>query len=133
MVDKIIKDQKVIKQIIDYMAESSVSPKKFKQLKTLMGALAENSISRDYIDATLNEQAMKRLNDLLEISATIQDIKNKGSSFEKRLIKFQAFIKEMKKRTRLGNSVADEEIKKLQISMKAMQDENNTYKKGSKK
>ena len=131
MVDKIIKDQKVIKQIIDYMAESSVSPKKFKQLETLMGALAENSISRDHIDATLNEQAMKRLNDLLEISATIQEINNKGSSFEKRLIEFQAFIKGMKKRTRLGNSVADEEIKKLQILMKAMQE--NTYKKGSKK
>ena len=121
-------EQELLKQYLNLLGECNESPEKFRELETLVGALAESSVSRDYIDATLKDQAVKRLNDLQEITASIQDITTTNSALERRNTELQACIEEMKKKKRPTTSLMDEEIKKQQIIIKTMHDENNLFK-----
>ena len=110
------------------MAESDLSPEKFRQLETLIGALAESSVSRDYMDAALKDQTVKILNDLQKMSTSIQDINNRNSSLATRNIELQALLKGVRRRHWSNKSLMDEEIKKQQVILKAMHDENNKCK-----
>ena len=126
--DDINKEQEIMKQILNVLVEGSASPEKFCQLETLVDTLAENSVSRDYMDAKLKDQAKDRLKKLQRISAAIKDIDTKNCTLEMKNTELQVFVKGLKKSNRNKLDVIDEEIKRQQIIMKVMRDENNTHK-----
>ena len=126
--DDINKEQEIMKQIINFLVDGSASPEKFCQLETLVDTLAENSVSRDYIDATLKDQAKDRLKELQRISTAIKDIDTKNCTLEMKNAELQVFVKGLKKSNNNKLDVIEEEIKRQQIIMKALRDENNTHK-----
>ena len=126
--DDINKEQEIMKQILNFLAEGSASPEKFCQLETLVDTLAENSVSRDYIDATLKNQAKDRLKELQRISIAIKDIDTKNCTLEMNKAELQVFVKGLKKSNSNKLDIIKEEIKRQQIILKVMRDENNTHK-----
>ena len=126
--EDIFKQQKLLKQVINLMAERNVSLEKFRELETLIGVLAGSSISRDYMDTTLKDETMKRLDDLQRLSVSIQDINTTNCALKKRNAELQEFIDKMKEKNRPYTTLMDEEIRKQQIIIKAMEDESNIYK-----
>ena len=74
----ILEERRNLRQVINLIAENSVSAEKIVELETLMNALAENSVSRDYLDAELNKKAKEKLNELQKINSAIEDICNKN-------------------------------------------------------
>ena len=126
--DDINKEQEIMKQIINFLVDGSASPEKFCQLETLVDTLAENSVSRDYIDATLKNQAKDSLKELQRISAAIKDIDTKNCTLDLKNTELQVFVKGLKNSSSNKLDVIEEKIKKQQIIMKVMQDENNTHK-----
>ena len=110
------------------MVDGSASPEKFCQLETLVDTLAENSVSRDYMDATLKDQAKDRLKELQRISTAIKDIDTKNCTLDFKNAELQVFVKGLKKSNNKKLDVIEEEIKRQQIIMKALRDENNTHK-----
>ena len=129
--DDIYKEQELLKQVVNLLVEGSASPEKYDQLKTLIDNLAESSVSRDYVDATLKNQAKETLKELQQIHAAIKDIDTKNSVIEAKNTELQVFVKGLKKSNSSNSSLEqlEEEIRKQQIIMKTLQDENNVYKK----
>ena len=82
-----------MKQILNFLAEGSASPEKFCQLETLVDTWAENSVSRDYIDATLKNQAKDSLKELQRISAAIKDFDTKNCTLDLKNTELQVFVK----------------------------------------
>ena len=126
--DDIYKEQELLKQVINLMAEGSATPEKFRQLETLIDSLAESSVSHDYMDSTLKDQAKERLNELQKICIVMKDIDTRNSELEIKNKEMQVFVKGLKKSNRYNLDQIDKEIKKQQIIMKAVQNENNIYK-----
>ena len=126
--DDINKEQEIMKQILNFLAEGSASPEKFCQLETLVDTLAENSVSREFMDATLKDQVKDRLKELQRISTAIKDIDTKNCTLEMNNAELQDFVKGLKKSNSNKLDVIEEEIKRQQIVMKVMRDENNTHK-----
>ena len=126
LTDDILEERRNLRQVINLIAENSVSAEKIVELETLMNALAENSVSRDYLDAELNKKAKEKLNELQKINSAIEDICNKNSALEETNDTLQAYIKKMEKRD--NNSLLMEEINKQLKIIKAMQSENNACK-----
>ena len=93
--------------------------------------MAESSESHDYMDATLKNQAKETLKELQQIHAAIKDIDTKNSAIEATNTELQVFVKGLKKSNSSNSSLdqLEEEIRKQQIIMKALQDENNIYQK----
>ena len=129
--EDIYKEQELLKQVVNLSVEGSASPEKYVQLETLIDTLAESSVSRDYMDATLKNQAKETLKELQQVHAAIKDIDTKNSAIEATNTELQVFVKGLKKSNRPSSSLDQlkEEIRKQQIIMKALQDENNVYKK----
>ena len=125
--DDIYKEQELLNHVIHLLVESNVSVKKFCQLETLMETLAESSVSRDYMDSALRDQAKENLKYLQKISAAITSTDHKNTTLETRNTELQAFIKELKKSKRNNSVLMEKEIKMQQIIMKTVQDENNTH------
>ena len=110
------------------MAESNISPEKLSHLETLIDTLAESNVSRDYMDATLTEKAKERLKELRDICITMKEIDTRNSELENKNKELQVFVKDLTISNCNNLDQIDREIKKQQIIMKAMQDENNRYK-----
>ena len=129
--DDIYKEQELLKQVVNLSVEGSASPEKYGQLETLIDTLAESSVSRDYMDATLKNQAKKTLKELQQIHAAIKDIDTKNSAIEATNTELKVFVKGLKKSNSSNSNLdqLEEEIRKQQIIMKTLQDENNVYKK----
>ena len=129
--DDIYNEQQLLKQVVNLSVEGCVSPEKYGELQTLIDTLAESSISRDYMDATLKNQTKETLKELQQIHAAIKDIDTKNSAIEAKNTELQVFVKGLKKSNSSNSSLEqlEEEIRKQQIIMKTLQDENNVYKK----
>ena len=127
----IYKEQELLKQVVNLSVEGSASPEKYGQLETLIDTLAKSSVSRDYMDVTLKNQAKETLKELQQMHAAIKDIDTKNSAIEATNTELQVFVKGLKKSnsTNSNPDQLEEEIRKQQIIMKALQDENNVYKK----
>ena len=127
----IYKEQELLKQVVNLSVEGSASPEKYGQLETLIDTLAESSVSRDYMDVTLKNQAKETLKELQQMHAAIKDIDTKNSAIEATNTELHVFVKGLKKSnsTNSNPDQLEEEIRKQQIIMKALQDENNVYKK----
>ena len=95
--DDIYNEQKLLKQVVNLLVEGSASPEKYGQLETLIDILADSSVSRDYMDATLNNQAKETLKELQQIHAAIKDIDTKYSAIEAKNTELQVFVKGLKK------------------------------------
>ena len=126
--DDIYKEQKILKHIIQLLAEKSVSLEKFCHLEILVDTLAGSSVSASYIDSALRDQAKERVKDLQKISTAITNIDHNNFTLEKRNIELQAFVKELKKSNNRNVDQMEKEINKQQMLIKAVQDEKNTYK-----
>ena len=126
--DDIYEEQQILKKVINILVWGNASPEELSQLKILIDTLAESSISRDYIDGFLKDQATKTLEDLQKISAEIKEIDKKNCTLYTKNVELQVFFQELK--TSNGNNVdlIEEEIKKQKIIIKEMQNVNDNCK-----
>ena len=122
----ILEEQRNLRQVIDLLAEDSVSADKIVQLVTLIDALNKNNVFGEYMDAELKEEAKKNLNELQEINSAIEYFGNNNYVLEKTSDSLQVYIKDMEKHD--TSNLLIEELNKQYTILTAMQGENNASK-----
>ena len=126
--DDIYEEQEQLYQVINFLAEDSVSSEKFCELETLLDTLAGSSVTRDYIESALKYKAKERIKDLQNISTAVTNIDNKNTILEKRQAELKALMQKLTKANNSNLGLVEQEIAKQNIIIKAIQDENFMHK-----